>query len=71
METRFIQGSGYPTLYRYSSSGTLIETICMPYVRDDGKSYIRQKLIPYPEIKMLQHKMLNGEVINPAIKNRY
>lgn len=63
MASRFIQGDGYPVLYRYNSADTLLETINMPYVRDDGsKSYIRQTFEPYPDSKLLHHDLLSGGI---------
>ena len=63
MASRFLQGDGYPILYRFNSSNVLQETVNMPYVRDDGsKSYIRQFFDPYPEVKTLHHNLLSGAI---------
>ena len=63
MPARFIQGDGYPILYKYNSSNVLQTTIHLPYVRDDGsKSYIRQIFEPYPENKLLHHDLLSGGI---------
>ncbi len=62
MSSRFIQGDGYPIVYRYDSSDVLQETINLPYVRDDGKSFIRQYFDPYPSDKYRQHELLDGTI---------
>lgn len=63
MPSRFLQGDGYPILYRYNSSNVLQQTVNMPYVRDDGsKSYVKQYFDPYPEVEALHHKLLSGAI---------
>ncbi len=63
MASRFLQGDGYPILYRYNSSNVLQETINMPYVRDDGsRSYIKQVFEPHPKEDLLHHNLLSGNI---------
>jgi hypothetical protein len=63
MSSRFLQGDGFPILYRFNSLNILQETVNLPYVRDDGsKSYIKQFFDLYPEVKMLHHDLLSGNI---------
>lgn len=61
MSARFLQGDGYPILYRYNSSDVLQATVNMPYVRDDGSnSFVRLFLDPFPEDSVRQYQLLTG-----------
>jgi len=61
MASRFIQGDGYPILYRYNAANALQETVNLPYVRDDGNnSYIKQFFTTFPDNDTRQYDLLSG-----------
>lgn len=63
MSSKFIQGNGYPTLYRYNGSDVLQETVAMPRVRDDGNnSFIKQTFVTYPDNETRQYPLLSGTI---------
>ena len=68
MSSRFIQGEGYPILYRYDSNDILQTTINLPYVRDNQSSYIKQKFIDYPAYESREHKLLSGAITADGVE---